>query len=57
MAGNLRARAYTPYTILQHERLLEEIRKAGAQGYAMLEQQLQTGVRGIAVPLRDRHAR
>ncbi|AOY95645.1 4-hydroxyphenylpyruvate dioxygenase [Cupriavidus sp. USMAA2-4] len=48
---------YTPYTIMQSDRLLEEIRKAGQRGYAMLEQQLQTGVRGIAVPLRDRHGK
>jgi IclR family pca regulon transcriptional regulator len=48
---------YTPYTILQHERLLQEVRKAGAQDYAIVEQQLQIGVRGIAVPLRDRHGR
>ncbi len=48
---------YTPYTILQRDRLLQEIRKAGAQGYAVVEQQLQIGVRGVAVPLRDRHGR
>ncbi len=48
---------YTPYTILQHDRLLQEIRKAGAQGYAVVEQQLQIGVRGVAVPLRDRHGK
>ena len=57
VAGELRARPYTPYTIMQSDRLLEEIRKAGQRGYAMLEQQLQTGVRGIAVPLRDRHGK
>lgn len=48
---------YTPYTILQRDPLLQEIRKAGAQGYAMVEQQLQIGVRGVAVPLRDRHGK
>ena len=45
---------YTPYTILQRERLLDEIRKASRQDYAVVEQQLQIGVRGVAVPLRDR---
>ncbi|KDP86448.1 MULTISPECIES: IclR family transcriptional regulator domain-containing protein [Cupriavidus] len=48
---------YTPYTIMQQDRLLAEIRKAGAQGYALVEQQLQIGVRGVAVPLRDRHGK
>jgi IclR family pca regulon transcriptional regulator len=48
---------YTPYTILQRERLLDEIRKAGRQDYAVVEQQLQIGVRGVAVPLRDRHGK
>jgi IclR family pca regulon transcriptional regulator len=46
---------YTPYTILQRERLLDEIRKAGRQDYAVVEQQLQIGVRGV--PLRDRHGK
>ncbi|CAJ0786180.1 Pca operon regulatory protein [Ralstonia psammae] len=46
---------YTPYTILQRDRLLDEIRKANRQDYAVVEQQLQIGVRGVAVPLRDRH--
>ncbi|KJK21856.1 4-hydroxyphenylpyruvate dioxygenase [Burkholderiaceae bacterium 16] len=48
---------YTPYTIMQQDRLLAEIRKAGAQGFALVEQQLQIGVRGVAVPLRDRHGK
>lgn len=48
---------YTPYTIMQHDRLFTEVRKAGAQGYALVEQQLQIGVRGVAVPLRDRHGK
>jgi hypothetical protein len=37
---------YTPYTILQRERLLDEIRKASRQDYAVVEQQLQIGVVG-----------
>ncbi|MBB1630115.1 IclR family transcriptional regulator C-terminal domain-containing protein [Cupriavidus sp. UME77] len=48
---------YTPYTIMQQDRLMAEIRRAGAQGYALVEQQLQIGVRGVAVPLRDRHGK
>lgn len=45
---------YTPYTIVQQDRLLADIRAARRQGYAVVEQQLQIGVRGVAVPLRNR---
>ena len=45
----------TVQPFLQRDRLFDEIRKAGRQDYAVVEQQLQIGVRGVAVPLRDRH--
>ncbi|GLU31026.1 IclR family transcriptional regulator C-terminal domain-containing protein [Trinickia caryophylli] len=46
---------FTPYTLTEKTRLLETIRQARADGYAVIEQQLQVGVRGIAVPIKDRH--
>lgn len=46
---------FTPYTITGSKQLYAEIEKARSQGYALVEQQLQVGVRGIAVPLRNRH--
>jgi IclR family pca regulon transcriptional regulator len=45
---------FTPYTLTNRVRLLEKIAQARADGYAVIEQQLQIGVRGIAVPLKDR---
>lgn len=47
---------FTPHTITDPERLYAEIETARSQGYAVVEQQLQTGVRGIAVPIKNRHA-
>ncbi|MES2262625.1 MAG: IclR family transcriptional regulator C-terminal domain-containing protein [Pseudomonadota bacterium] len=46
---------FTPYTIIDSAKLYAEIEAARAQGYAVIEQQLQIGVRGIAVPLKNRH--
>jgi len=46
---------FTPHTITDHRLLDDEVRKARKQGYALLEQQLQTGVRGIALPLKNRN--
>lgn len=45
---------FTPHTITDAERLLADIELARANGYALLEQQLQSGVRGIAIPLLNR---
>lgn len=46
---------FTPHTLTNKGRLMETIRQAQANGYAVIEQQLQIGVRGIAVPLKNRH--
>ena len=46
---------YTPHTLTAKARLREKIEQARVDGYALIEQQLQVGVRGIAVPLRNRH--
>lgn len=48
--------SFTPYTITDPDYLLGEIDKAKINGYALVDQQLQTGVRGIAVPIKNRHA-
>lgn len=44
----------TPYTLTHKTRLRETIRQARADGFAVVEQQLQIGVRGIALPLKNR---
>jgi IclR family pca regulon transcriptional regulator len=46
---------FTPHTMTNKARLLERIDEARVEGYAAIEQQLQVGVRGIAVPLKNRH--
>ncbi|MEM5404050.1 IclR family transcriptional regulator domain-containing protein [Paraburkholderia unamae] len=46
---------FTPHTITSGARLREKIGRARVDGYALIEQQLQVGVRGIAVPLRNRN--
>jgi len=46
--------SFTPYTIMDWQMLYGEIEQARAAGYAVLEQQLQIGVRGIAIPLKNR---
>ena len=46
---------FTPHTITSGARLREKIVRARVDGYALIEQQLQVGVRGIAVPLRNRN--
>ncbi|PTB20173.1 4-hydroxyphenylpyruvate dioxygenase [Trinickia symbiotica] len=45
---------FTPYTLTNRSHLRETIRRARLDGFAVLEQQLQVGVRGIAVPLKNR---
>lgn len=47
-------KAYTSYTIASKERLRIELERIRAQGWALSEQQLELGTRGIAVPLIDR---
>lgn len=46
---------FTPHTLTARPPLLEAIRSARANGYALVEQQLQSGVRGVAVPVKNRH--
>ncbi len=45
---------FTPHTLTSSARLREKIERARTDGYALIEQQLQVGVRGVAVPLRNR---
>lgn len=48
-------KTYTSYTIASKERMVVELARVRAQGWALSEQQLELNHRGIAVPLRDRH--
>jgi IclR family pca regulon transcriptional regulator len=46
---------FTPHTVTNGDRLYQTIRQARIDGFAVIEQQLQIGVRGLAVPLKNRH--
>lgn len=43
----------TEHTIVNKERLLQEITRARARGYALVDQELELGLRTIAVPLKN----
>jgi IclR family pca regulon transcriptional regulator len=49
--------ALTPFTKVTTEALLAELRRVRAQGYAVIDQELEMGLRSIAVPIRDRGGR
>jgi IclR family pca regulon transcriptional regulator len=48
-----RPEAITEYTIVDKERLALELVRARAQGYVVVDQELELGLRTIAVPLRN----
>jgi len=43
---------YTEYTIVDHDRLIAEVEKVGQKGYAVVDQELEIGLRSIAAPVR-----
>ncbi|MEU5872222.1 IclR family transcriptional regulator C-terminal domain-containing protein [Glycomyces sp. NPDC047369] len=45
--------AFTPHTITDTDRLREELEQVKAQGWAFVDQELEEGLRSIAVPIRD----
>ncbi len=45
--------ALTPHTLTHRERLRVEIARARVQGYAIVDQELEPGLRTIAVPLKN----
>lgn len=50
-------RANTPKTVTDRPRLAALIAEAGARGYAIVDEELEIGLRSIAVPIRDRSGR
>lgn len=55
--GRASIRANTPRTITDRPALAQLIRQAGDDGYAAVDQELEIGLRSIAVPIRDRSGR
>lgn len=45
--------ARTPHTVTDHQALAAEIARARLQGYAMVDQEFEMGLRTISVPLRN----
>jgi IclR family pca regulon transcriptional regulator len=45
-------KAMTDRTVVSQDRLREILREVRAQGYAMIEEELEVGLRSIAVPVR-----
>jgi len=43
----------TPHTITDESRLRSELRRIAGQGFAVVDQELELGLRSIAVPIRD----
>lgn len=52
-----RIRRYNEHTITDRDALFREIDNARMRGYAIVDQELELGLRSIAVPLRDRAGR
>ena len=47
------ARAFTPHTVCDKEALRARVVAAGRDGYALVEQQLEAEMRGVAVPVKN----
>ncbi|MFJ5995916.1 IclR family transcriptional regulator C-terminal domain-containing protein [Streptomyces sp. NPDC092370] len=50
-------RAYTPHTITEQRTLEKVLTSVRSQGYALVDEELEDGLRSIAVPIRDRSGR
>jgi IclR family transcriptional regulator, pca regulon regulatory protein len=50
-------RAYTGKTLMNRIEIARAVRRAGEQGYAVVDEELEIGLRSIAVPIRDRGGR
>ncbi|MEU7718434.1 IclR family transcriptional regulator C-terminal domain-containing protein [Streptomyces tibetensis] len=50
-------RALTPHTITDNETLERTLTSVRSQGYALVDEELEEGLRSLAVPIRDRSGR
>jgi IclR family transcriptional regulator, pca regulon regulatory protein len=55
--GEHELRALTPSTVTRPDALRAEIARVRQQGWALVDQELENGLRSIAVPLRNRNGR
>jgi IclR family pca regulon transcriptional regulator len=52
---SLRIEAYTPSTITDPQALFDRVREDHSQGFAIVDEELERGLRSIAVPIVDRN--
>jgi IclR family transcriptional regulator, pca regulon regulatory protein len=52
---SLKIEAYTPSTITDVQALLERVREDHGQGFSIVDEELERGLRSIAVPIKDRN--
>jgi IclR family pca regulon transcriptional regulator len=52
---SLRIEAYTPSTITDVQALFDRVREDRAQGFSIVDEELERGLRSIAVPVMDRN--
>ena len=55
--AELSLKAFTSHTITDKSRLIEQLKVAQQQDWALSEQQLDLSYRGVSVPLRDHKGR
>ncbi len=55
--GDVALERLTPHTIIDRELLRAELHRVHGQGWALVDQELEEGLRSIAAPLRDRAGR
>lgn len=53
--ANYQPERYTPYTLMERDALLEIFAQVRTQGYAIVSQELELGLRSIAVPIMNQH--
>lgn len=51
--GRIRMTPFTPHTVTSPDQLREILQQVRQDGYAILDQELEVGLRSIAVPVRD----
>jgi len=55
--GNVRLHKHTPKTVVDRERLGRLLKKVRTSGYALVDEELEVGLRSIAVPVTSRSGR
>ncbi|MDQ6433297.1 IclR family transcriptional regulator C-terminal domain-containing protein [Mesorhizobium sp. LHD-90] len=52
--GSVELIAHTPKTVIDGSEIARRVRQAAEQGFAVVDEELEIGLRSIAVPIRDR---